>query len=86
MITENAWDWTAEWRMKGEQEGRRKGRKEGRKEGEAILLLRLLERKFGPPAPAVRRRIRSAGAKQLLEWGERLLTARSLAEVFGEEE
>lgn len=82
MLAENTLDWTAEWRMKGLAEGR----KEGRKEGEAILLLRLLERKFGPVAPTVRRRVRSAGARQLLEWGERLLTAASLPEVFGEPE
>ncbi len=74
MLTEHTLDWTAKWRM------------EGRKEGEAILLLRLAERKFGPLAPRVQRRIDGAGAEQLLEWGERLLTARSLAEVFDEAE
>ncbi len=80
MIQENAWDWTAEWRMKGLEEGRR----EGRKEGEATLLLRMLERKFGAVEPAVRRRVQSAGAGQLLEWGERFVTAESLEEIFGE--
>lgn len=72
MLTENTLDYSAKWRM------------QGRKEGEALLLLRLAERKFGPLAPAVRRRIRSANAEQLLAWGDRLLTARSLAEVFDE--
>ncbi len=88
MITENTLDWTAEWRMKGREEGlvegRREGRKEGRKEGEAALLLRQIERKFGATEPQVRRRIRNASAEDLLDWGERLVTAETLAEVFGD--
>ncbi|MCP4204911.1 MAG: DUF4351 domain-containing protein, partial [bacterium] len=76
MITENTLDWTAEWRMKG--------REEGRKEGEAALLLRLVEKKFGAVGPRVRRRIQNASAERLLEWGERFVTAETLAEVFDE--
>ena len=77
MLDEYTLDWTAKWRMQGREEGRR--------EGEAALLLRQLERKFGALKSGIRQRIESAEADQLLEWGERLLTARSLAEVFGEE-
>ena len=88
MLKEHTLDWTAEWRMagreEGRQEGRKEGRKEGRQEGEATLLLRLLERKFGALDRRVLRRIRRAEAETLLEWGERLLTAKSLAEVFGD--
>ncbi len=98
MITENAWDWTAEWKMKGleearkegrkegRREGRREGRKEGRKEGESALLWRQLQRKFGRLDPSVEKRIQSASAEQLLEWGERFVTVESLAEVFGDEQ
>ncbi len=86
MITENTLDWTAEWRMKGREEGlvegRNEGRNEGRKEGEAALLLRQVERKFGIVEPQVRQRIQDAGAEELLEWGERFVTAETLAEVF----
>ena len=71
MIEANKYDWTAEWR------------EEGRREGEADLLLRQLNRLYGPPTPAVEDRIRSAGADQLLEWGERLVTSGSLDEIFG---
>jgi hypothetical protein len=38
--------------------------------------------KFGPLEPEVEERVRSADADRLLEWGERIVTAGSLAEVF----
>jgi predicted transposase YdaD len=62
----------------GLQEGRRKGLQEGRRE----LLLRLMERKFGTVDPAARRRIEDAEDRQLLAWGENLLTADTLEDVF----
>ena len=61
---------------------REEGWLKGRQEGEADLLLRQLSRLFGPLAPAIENRVRSAGTDQLLEWGERLVTSRSLEEVF----
>ncbi len=79
MIAENAIDWSTQWR----EEGRRKGEAEGRRKGEAALLLRQLSRLYGPPAPAIEERVRRAKADQLLEWGERLVTAGSLDEIFG---
>ncbi len=98
MITENAIDWSAQWReeglrkgrregeaegrRKGEAEGRRKGEAEGRRKGEADLLLRQLSQLYGPLAPAVEDRVRGAETDQLLEWGERLVASGSLEEVF----
>lgn len=70
-------------RQKGIQEGRQKGIQEGRQAGEASLLLRLLERKFGRLNPQIRKRVRSADAESLLDWGERVLTAERLEDVFG---
>ncbi len=55
---------------------------EGRQEGEAELLLRLLERKFGLLDPKTRSRVRSADAERLLNWGERVLAAERLEDVF----
>ena len=66
MIAEHAIDWTAQWRQ----------------EGEATLLLRQLRRKFGTPDPAIEERVNTADAEQLLEWGERFVTANTLDEVF----
>ena len=73
-----------EGRQKGLQEGRQKGLQEGRQEGESSLLQRLLTRKFGPLDETVRARLAAADSETLLVWGDRVLTATSLAEVFGE--
>ena len=68
--------WQQGWLMEGRQEGR--------KEGEEALLVRLLERKFGPLDRTTRTRVRQADAERLLEWGERLLTAERLEQVFAD--
>lgn len=38
--------------------------------------------KFGPLAPEIEERVRSAEAGLLLEWSERVLTAERLQDVF----
>ncbi|WP_022948394.1 DUF4351 domain-containing protein [Methylohalobius crimeensis] len=65
-----------------EQMGLQKGRLEGRQEGEAAVLLRLLERQFGPVDEAVRERLARADDATLLHWCERVLTAETLEEVW----
>lgn len=67
---------------KGRKKGLEEGRLEGRLEGEAALVRRLLERKFGPLDVATQQRLATADADTLLKWGERVLTAATLAEVF----
>jgi predicted transposase YdaD len=66
-------------RSEGVQEGLRQA---GVKAGEARLLLRLLERRFGPLPAAVGQRVAEADADTLLVYGERILDAESLDEVF----
>ena len=56
----------------GRKEGLESGRKEGRQEGEAIVLLRQIELKFGPPDAAARKRVKSADSDTLLRWYERI--------------
>ena len=46
------------------------------------MLLRQLARKFGPINEPTRARVLAADAEQLLIWGERILSAETLAEVF----
>ena len=55
---------------------------QGRREGEAAILLRLIDRKFGPPSETVRARISSADSDTLLRWSDRILTADSLDAVL----
>ena len=90
LLAERVKEWSEQWRDEGRREGRREGRqegreeglREGRQEGEALLLMRLLERKFGPLEPMIRQRITEADADRLLAWGEQLLTADRLEKVF----
>ncbi len=91
MLAERVKDWTREWREEGLEAGRQEGlkegleegMKEGMKEGESTMLLRQLERKFGPLEESQRRRVRSADSDTLLEWSDRVLTAASWEEVVG---
>jgi len=62
----------------GLEQGIEQGIDLGRKQGEEAVLLRLIERRFGRPSSAVRRRIKAADAETLLDWSERILTADSI--------
>ncbi|HEX9764126.1 MAG TPA: hypothetical protein VGA39_02485, partial [Candidatus Acidoferrales bacterium] len=66
----------------GEAKGRAEGEAKGEVKGEAKVLVRLAEKKFGPLPDRARARIEAAGAEQLLLWAERVLTARTLGEIF----
>lgn len=70
------------WRKEIRAEGRAQGERAGERKGEANVLLRQLERKFGPLDSKVRSRVRKAGAKRLEEWTERILSAQRLEDVF----
>ncbi|HEU4417551.1 MAG TPA: Rpn family recombination-promoting nuclease/putative transposase [Planctomycetota bacterium] len=65
-----------------QREGRAEGRIEGRVEGRAELLVRLLTKRFGPLSTEAVARINSATIAELDRWGERLLDANTLTEVF----
>ena len=57
-------------------------RQEGRLEGKTLLLQRLLARRFGPLPTAVIARIAAATVEEIETWGDRVLDASSLDEVF----
>jgi hypothetical protein len=64
------------------REIREEGRHEGRQEEGVRMVLRLLRFKFGPLEPEIEDRVCAADADRLLEWGERVLTAESLQDIF----
>nr|VFJ75487.1 MAG: conserved hypothetical protein (putative transposase or invertase) [Candidatus Kentron sp. FW] len=66
----------------GMEKGLEKGRQEGMERGQIALLTRLLSHKFGTLSPMVTQRIDNAHSGELAMWGERVLTAKSLDEVF----
>jgi predicted transposase/invertase (TIGR01784 family) len=57
-------------------------KKEGRQEGETLLLQRQLTRRFGPLPSSVVARIGAASVPEIETWGDRVLDATSLDEVF----
>ena len=66
----------------GHQAGRQAGRQEGQLLGERLLLERLLSRKFGPLPDSVHDTLAKADTSQLEGWGDAVLEATSLNEVF----
>ncbi|HHK41983.1 MAG TPA: DUF4351 domain-containing protein, partial [Planctomycetaceae bacterium] len=69
---------------KGMEKGIEKGIEKGVEQGEAEVVLRLLKRKFADIPPEYRQRIDDADSTQLLAWAERILTAETIDDVFGE--
>ena len=82
MLEKRVEEWNRELREEGRLLGLKEGEQKGMQKGEATLLLRQLERKFGRLDAQTRKRVRSADAGRLLDWGERLLTAERLEDVF----
>lgn len=69
----------------GMQQGMEQGMQQGMQQGEVLMLLHLLERKFGSVVPeTIRQRVQMADRGHLLEWSGRVLTADTLEAVFGE--
>jgi hypothetical protein len=82
MLENRVREWNEELREEGRKEGLQKGLRQGRREGEAELLIRQIELRFRRLDEETRKRIRAADADRLLQWGERILTARRLSDVF----
>ncbi len=72
------------WLERGRTEGHTEGLAKGIQTGEKRMLLRLLERRFGKVPKTYQTRITTADADTLLLWGERVLSAQRLADVFSE--
>jgi hypothetical protein len=71
-------DFARKYVAQGRAEGKAEGKAEGRAEGRAEIVLKLLERRFGPLASDIRGRLHSATAPQLDSVAEELLTAPTL--------
>jgi hypothetical protein len=67
---------------RGLVQGREEGLEQGLEQGEKIVLLHLLERKFGTIPEHYRTQLEQANTKLLLAWAENLIVANSFEEVF----
>jgi hypothetical protein len=66
----------------GIEKGMEKGLEQGQLLGQAALLERQLTRRFGPLPDELRSRLAAGSREQLQTWGDRVLDATTLAEVF----
>ena len=55
---------------------------EGEKKGQRIFLRRLLQTRFGPLPSSLEQRLQQASEDELNIWGERVLSAEQLEQVF----
>lgn len=69
--------------QQGLQQGMQQGMQQGLREGEARLLLRLLASRFGDLPQSVQVRVQHADVSQLERWGDQLLNACTLEDLFG---
>jgi len=59
--------------------------RQGVQEGEALLLIRFLEKRFGPVSDGQRKRILAADSQTIEAWADQVLTASSLDSVLASE-
>lgn len=62
--------------------GQEKGIVQGVHQGEAAMIIRQLNRRFHQVPESYLSQIQQADAETLLVWGERILEAKTLEEVF----
>ena len=84
MLETNIDRWEAQAIAKGVQQGMQQGIQQGMQQGEALLLQRQLTRRFGALSATQLASIAAATPTQLETWGDRVLEAKSLDEVFGD--
>jgi predicted transposase/invertase (TIGR01784 family) len=82
MLADRIDSWFQQWK----EEGLAQGLEKGMQKGGSRLLLQQIHHRFGPDLPNwVEPRLESASPEQLERWGLALLTASTLAEVFGDD-
>lgn len=80
MLAERVKSWTKDW----EQQGIQKGIEKGIEQGEAALLRRLLVKRFGSLPDSYEKRFEDATRADIERWGDALLEAADLEDVFKE--
>ena len=75
------------WMEQGKKEGEKEGKKEGKLEGQGVMLKRQLHKRFGNIMDIrIQERLRNATPEQFELWADRILDAKSIEEIFAEED
>jgi predicted transposase/invertase (TIGR01784 family) len=83
MLAERMEEWKENYRQEGLEEGLEKGLEKGLQKGALRLLIRQFEMKFGKLPADIEVRLNQADEEQIFLWSERILTAKTLGEIFG---
>ena len=84
MMKDQSRSWEHQWLQQGLKQGLQRGVQQGKREGEALLLERLLSRRFGPLSNDVKERLQTASATQLETWALNFVDATELEQVFAD--
>lgn len=71
------------WQEEAREEAKQEGKLEGKLEGESNMLKTLIQHKFGVISPPYLEKIEKADCETLLKWGERILIAKNVEQIFG---
>jgi hypothetical protein len=82
MLSQAALEIMAESRAEGMAQGLSQGLSQGISRGKADMLLRLMRRRFDNVPSAVEQRVLMAEADDLDQWGEAILDAGTIEDVF----
>jgi flagellar biosynthesis/type III secretory pathway protein FliH len=74
-----------QWKNEGVQQGVQQGIQQGVQRGEAAMLMRLIHRRFGDIPRPLAQQITKADSETLLLWGDKVLEAANLEEIFIDE-
>ena len=72
-----------EWNQESMQRGIQKGLQKGMQKGAVRLLIGQLEKKFGSLSPDLKKKLHGANEEQIILWSERILSANTLGDIFG---
>ena len=78
MLAERVQEWVAPWT----DEARKEGEQKGEQKGEALMLLDLLDVRFGPLRGEDRQRVERADSETLRRWARKVLTADRVESVL----
>ena len=85
MLVENVAKWAEEIRRESTEKAKKEGQKKGQKKGQVNLLTKLLKLKFGRFPSKYHTMIQTANLRIIEGWAEKILTANTIDDVFGEE-
>ncbi len=81
-LTKRFETWALQYEQQGVEKGEARGIEKGIEKGEALLLQRLLVRRFGALPNDVVAQISAASQEQLESWSDRILDATCLNDIF----